>query len=78
MGCGVSDFVRAPGGRVAGISPGALGCRSGFPPIPAETGRKYLSRSPLTVLLRQQVQTISPVRHRSNECWIKAGGGASP
>jgi len=51
--------VRAPGGCVGSrITPGALGCRSGSPPIPAETGPKYSKRSPLTVLLRPQVQTI--------------------
>jgi hypothetical protein len=48
--------VRAPEGRVE--APGALCCRSGFPPIPAETGRKYSKRLPLTVLFRPQVQTI--------------------
>jgi len=42
----------------AGITPGALGCRSGFPPIPAGTPEFTLSRSPLTVFLWQQVQTI--------------------
>jgi hypothetical protein len=49
--------VRAPGGRVE--APGALGCRSGFPPIPAETGRKYSKRLPLTVLFQPQVQNYS-------------------
>src|SRR6516165_9458618 len=42
----------------AGITPGALCCRSGFPPIPAETARKYSKRSLLTVLFRSQFQTI--------------------
>jgi hypothetical protein len=45
--------VRAPGD---GETPGALCCRSGFPPIPAETHQKYSKRSPLTVLFRLQVQ----------------------
>jgi hypothetical protein len=40
-------------------APGALGCRSGFPPIPAETGRKYSKRLPLTVLFQPQVQNYS-------------------
>jgi len=48
--------VRAPG-RL-GEGPGALCCRSGSPPIPAETPRKYSKRSPLTVLFRPQFQTI--------------------
>jgi len=34
-------FVRAPGGGSSGITPGALCCRSGSPPIPAETARNY-------------------------------------
>src|SRR5215831_11286644 len=37
-------------------TPGALCCRSGFPPIPAETHQRYFKRSPLTVLFRLQVQ----------------------
>jgi hypothetical protein len=44
--------VRAPGD---GGVPGALCCRSGSPPIPAETSRKYSKRSPLTVFFRPQV-----------------------
>jgi hypothetical protein len=43
-------------------TPGALCCRSGFPPIPAETCRKYSKRSPLTVLFRPQVQNYSLAR----------------
>jgi hypothetical protein len=39
-------------------TPGALCCRSGSPPIPAETGRKYSKHSPLTVLFRPQVEII--------------------
>ena len=42
----------------AGITPGALGCRSGFPPIPAGTPEFILSRSPLTVFLWPQVEII--------------------
>jgi len=61
--------VRAPEG-LGGATPGALCCRSGFPPIPAETGRKYLSRSPLTVLLRQQVEII---RCRDRLCYSQGG-----
>ena len=49
--------MRAPEG-LGGATSGALGCRSGFPPIPAETGREYLSRAPSTVLLRQQVEIV--------------------
>jgi hypothetical protein len=37
--------VRAPGGCERRIAPGALCCRSGSPPIPAETGRKYSNYS---------------------------------
>jgi hypothetical protein len=37
-------------------TPGALCCRSGSPPIPAETHQRYSKRSPLTVLFRLQVQ----------------------
>jgi hypothetical protein len=58
MGCGASDFVRAPGGSGRRDNPGALCCCSGFPPIPAETGREYSSRSPSTVFFRPQAQTI--------------------
>jgi hypothetical protein len=47
--------VRAPGGKRR-IAPGALCCRSGSPPIPAETRQRYSKRSLLTVLLRTQVQ----------------------
>src|SRR6516162_5572492 len=40
----------------AGITPGALCCRSGFPPIPAEAARNYPESLAVTVLLRPQVQ----------------------
>ena len=56
--------MRAPGGGSSGITPGALCCRSGFPPIPAETPEFTLSRSPLTVLLPPQVQNYSVARLR--------------
>src|SRR5262249_53930045 len=39
------EFVRAPGGCERRTSPGALCCRSGSPPIPAETGREYSNYS---------------------------------
>ena len=45
--------MRAPG---YGGTPGALCCRSGSPPIPAETSQRYSKHSPLTVLFRLQVQ----------------------
>jgi hypothetical protein len=35
----------SPWRRVHRIAPGALCCRSGSPPIPAETGRKYSNYS---------------------------------
>ena len=74
--------MRAPGGSERrDISKG------GFPPIPAETARKYPKRSPLTVLFRQQVQTISPcdgkesnrarVRHLGVRVWKHACGFAN-
>jgi hypothetical protein len=37
--------VRAPGCCERRIAPGALCCRSGSPPIPAETGRQYSNYS---------------------------------
>jgi hypothetical protein len=59
---------------VAGITPGALGCRSGsFPPIPAGTVRKYSKRSPLTVLFGSQVQTISPLRRQRRATVLEFG-----
>jgi hypothetical protein len=53
--------VRAPGG--CGIrritNPGALGCRSGFPPIPAETLlENTLIHPSLTVSFRPQVSKL--------------------
>ena len=56
--------MRAPGGCERRIAPGALCCRSGFPPIPAETGQRYFKRSSLTVLLRPQVQNYLLTRLR--------------
>jgi hypothetical protein len=48
--------VRAPG---YGGSPGALGCRSGSPPIPAETLlENTLSHPSLTVSFRPQVSKL--------------------
>ena len=41
---------------------GPLCCRSGSPPIPAETVRKYSKTSRLTVLLRPQAQNYSVTR----------------
>src|SRR5262249_15506687 len=55
---GRTSVCESPWRRIAGITPGALGCRSGFPPIPAGTSEFILSRSPLTVFLWPQVQTI--------------------
>ena len=48
--------MRAPG-RL-GEGPGALYCRSGSPPIPAEAARNYPESLAVTVLFRPQFQTI--------------------
>ena len=54
--------MRAPGGcgirRIHGSRGPRLPQRF-LPPIPAETGQRYSKRSPLTVLLRPQVQNYS-------------------
>src|SRR5260370_42401106 len=39
------EFCESAWRRIGGITPGALGCCSGSPPIPAETGRKYSNYS---------------------------------
>jgi hypothetical protein len=43
-------FVRAPEGCERRIAPGALCCRSGSPPIPAETGREYSNYSQVRIV----------------------------
>jgi hypothetical protein len=50
--------VRAPGGGKGRELQGPSGAAAVFSPIPAGTGQRYSKRSPLTVLLRQQVEII--------------------
>ena len=74
MGCGASDFVRAPGGSGRrDNSRGPLLPQRILPPIPAGTARKYSKRSPLTVLSRQQVQIISPLRRQRRATVLEFG-----
>src|SRR5262249_46484605 len=55
----------SPWRRVSGITPGALGCRSGScPQSPLRLVQRYSKCSPLTVLLRPQVQNYSVTRLR--------------
>ena len=69
------EFCESPWRRIAGITPGALCCRSGFPPIPAETGRKYSKGSPLTVFFRPRFKLFAQNRSegRSVLRWYPPG-----
>jgi hypothetical protein len=74
VGCGASDFVRAPWRlRTEDSSRGPLLPQRILPPIPAGTARKYSKRSPLTVLSRQQVQIISPLRRQRRATVLEFG-----
>jgi len=72
--------VRAPGGCERRTLPGALGCRSSSPPIPAETGREYSNYSLARlwlILVGPMASAINNLSLRSERRRPRGSGAAS-